>query len=377
MELAHGIFFAFPHITKISIFKPGSPTALHPPLYVFILAFFDLLQLRTVHDELIINCVEGAVAVGFLVATSAILLGEVGSIITGTIASLDPGLLVFDGVGLAEQSEMLIISILIYLLYLSYEKPKISRGILIGSLCALAALSRAEQMLLVVILIPYFIFKLKLEKQDLMKFVLAVYLAFILVVGPWVIRNIVEFNPPEFISTELGVTLQTANCNQTYFGPYRGYWYYNCYKNISVPPNEAAADVTWRNSAISFISHHFRAFLEVIPIRVARNFYVYRPYEQAALNVSLEGVPYSLGKPVIWCDWLLEALSAIGVFAIVKKRKLLSPLLFQFFVLVLISAAFSGDSRYRANFELSLAILASAGLVIPIAGFLNLLKKPQ
>ena len=43
--------------------------------------------------------------------------------------------------------------------------------------------------------------------------------AALLVMAPWVVANLIRFEEPATLSTQMGPTLEAANCDDTYFGP--------------------------------------------------------------------------------------------------------------------------------------------------------------
>ena len=56
----------------------------------------------------------------------------------------------------------------------------------------------------------------------------------ILVMGPWVGRNLRTFTEPTVLSVGSGYVLELANCDETYSGRLIGYWTYDC--ETELPP---------------------------------------------------------------------------------------------------------------------------------------------
>ena len=48
------------------------------------------------------------------------------------------------------------------------------------------------------------------------------------VMMPWVVRNLIQFEEPVFLSNGSGILLAQTNCDATYFGDKQGYWEYLC-----------------------------------------------------------------------------------------------------------------------------------------------------
>jgi len=358
--ISKGKFFIFPKF-KQQIFPPGYPTALHPPLYPLVLAFFDFLGLKTIHEQLLINCLEGSLMVFALMLAGAEIDGYAVGIISGLISSISPALLVYDGVGLSEQTEMLVVSFVIFMSYKTYKTPSFKNVAILGCLIGLSSMVRSEQILMVLTIgLPLFI---KRRRQIIPFFVKALAFAggVFLIVSPWVIRNIVIFNPPETFSSQLGITLETANCKQTYYGALVGYWDFECYKGIKVPRSEAGADQVWRNVALNYIKGHFLRFIEIIPYRVGRILYIYNPFQQAALN-QFEGWPIQLGRINVYFGWIEELLALVGIVVLVKKGVWLAPLTAQIILVLLVAIFIYGNSRYRSSFELSLVLLSAVAI---------------
>lgn len=358
--IAKGQFFVFPKF-KHQIFPPGKPTALHPPLYPLVLAFFDFLGFKTIHDQLVINCLEGAFMVFFLMLAAKEIYGVKASVIAGALSCCLPSLLVYDGVGLSEQTEMVVVSASIILAYKTFYNPSYFNLVFFGILLGLSSMARSEQILMVITIgVPLF-YKLwpKLKRPWLK---ISVFLAgVVIIISPWLIRNLLTFNPPETFSSQLGITLETANCNHTYYGALVGYWDFDCYKGIKVPHSEAGADQVWRNVAIKYIKSHFSRFLEVIPYRIGRILYLYNPFQQAALN-QFEGWPIELGKISVYVAWTEQALAIVSIVILARKKIWQAPLVAQIILVLLVAIFVYGNSRYRSSFELVLVLYSSIAL---------------
>ena len=99
---------------------------------------------------------------------------------------------------------------------------------MLGALIGLACLTRPEAVLLVPFLGIPFLCTGAATFWRRVPVVLVLGLTCLVVIAPWLVRNLTTFENPTFLATGNGSVLQSANCDATYSGPFLGYWNISC-----------------------------------------------------------------------------------------------------------------------------------------------------
>ncbi len=350
-DLSH---FHWPTIPGTSI-----PTASHPPMWSIILAVGDWLGLQTIREQIVINCFLGSV----LVVVVGYIAKQIRSVNMGIIAALIgifyPGFWVYDGTGLAEPTECLLVALCILVCYHYIKHPSFKKAILLGFLIGCTVLARSEQITLLAFMVLPVVLRVKgisLKKKFFS--LIVVGLTTLATIAPWSIHVYTSFHHPEFLSTESGITLETANCYATYYGPFTGYWNYNCAENLPMPTGEAAADVYLRQVAIDFVKQHESRVPFVVLVRELRMFAIWNPSQQESLDTT-EGWALIAAKLDTWVFWVMTPLALCGIVLLIRRKVPIAPLTSAIILTVLVAALIYGNQRYRASFEISWVILGS------------------
>jgi hypothetical protein len=209
----------------------------------------------------------------------------------------------------------------------------------------------------------------------------------LVVILPWWVRNLTTFSEPVFLATGHGSVLQSANCDQTYSGPYLGYWSIDCivanrppqnaeqralaadpkvpglaYLLAQDPRDESIPDVRARDKALHYIREHLTRAPLVAAARVGRVFGVFRVEQQVNFDVFFE----RRGHWPSWAGtWMYYALAAISIYALVvmRRRRLpISPMIAIVIMVIFSSAVAIGITRYRVGVDVMLVVLGGVGL---------------
>jgi 4-amino-4-deoxy-L-arabinose transferase-like glycosyltransferase len=342
----------------------GGPSAQHPPLFPFILAIGDRLGLVTIRQQVLENGFLGALAVFFIGFLGRKIDGPLTGLIASFIGAIYPGLWVYDGNGLSEATEVLFIVLIILFSYRFIEKPTLKRVGVLGAFIGLVTLARSEQILLLVFIGFYLIVRLIKGWKKKLEYLIVCSLCVFIVISPWVIRNMVTFPTFETLSTQLGTTLQTANCGPTYYGPFEGYWDIACAANVT--PNEAIGDKQLQAIAFHYIRTHLSRLPVVMLMRLGRMWEVWHPFQQALFNVN-EGWNYTASKMDLWSFWILSPFTIAGLVILFKRKVFINPLVSQIIMTTLSAILIYGQVRYRADSEI-VWVLGSAVTVRAIFG---------
>ncbi len=355
------------------------PSASHPPLYTVTLAVEDVLGLKTVDDQRIAGCFLGELSVLLLAVAAGRIAGRRASIVAAIIGSAYPGMWIFDGTDMSEIVSILVISFLIAETYRFIRHPSRKGAIWLGIIIAFASYARSELILLDVLVpipIAFYLYRNKLLYDTTKKAVglVAITIASSLItLGPWIGFNLSRFSKPEFLSTQLGMTLAVSNCNEVYSGQFIGFWDLpNCLENrpvtksVGPPPkkgDESVLDSYWRTVGLHYIRDHISQLPKVILAREGRVFWLFNPGQQENLNAFVEQWNPSADVAFRWSFYVLAIASIFGGVVIKRKYRLpISPLIGPVLVVVVAVFVTYGTTRFQSAAEPTIVILSSIAI---------------
>jgi 4-amino-4-deoxy-L-arabinose transferase-like glycosyltransferase len=344
-------------------------TASWPPLFVFVLAAASLVGAKTFFAQRIWCCIIGAGAV--------ILCGYVGreiggrrvGLIAAMLVAVYPNIWMSDELALSETLSPVLVALVLLTAYRFWKRPGLWNVVWLGASIGLAALGRDELSLLALfILVPLALLARTLSWWRRIALVGAGGLAALLLVAPWVGYNMSRFTDPVYISSGLGVTLASANCNSTWNGRFEGYWSFDCaLAAASKSETKPHADESVQSSevesyAVHYIRTHEDRLFPVEMARLGRAFGFFHPLQQVELDARVETRPYHWALVGLYMYYGLLALSVGGVIILRRRRIPVFPLLAIGLDAAISVALTFGQTRYRSTFEVSLVLLASVQL---------------
>jgi hypothetical protein len=192
-------------------------------------------------------------------------------------------------------------------------------------------------------------------------------IAGVLPIAPWLIFNTVRFDEPVYLSTGFGVTLASANCDETYFAPYTGYWNMECAQRIrdsELTPglDQSEQDPIFRREALEYVGDNLDRLPSVIAARWGRITSLWNPWQQASLDFFPEGRERWIANTSLVVWWLLLPLAIAGLFVLRARRVPVFPLVaLPVTVFVAITLTFA-TTRYRATMETVMCVLAGCAI---------------
>jgi len=229
---------------------------------------------------------------------------------------------------------------------------------------AVGALTRSEGTLLFVLLVlPALLLVPGVTGRDKAKFVGVTALVAVVLMGPWVVRNLTTFDEPTVLGTGFGWVLAYGNCDATYSGELLGYWSDNCALK-DYPPHleESRIDLRARRQATEYIGDHLSRVPVVVAARVARVWDVFRPTQNVELNAFYE----RRGDAASWAvlvGYYLMLPFAIGGLVVMRRRRVpIFPMLAIALSVTITVALSFGITRYRAPVDAVLPVLAAVAL---------------
>ena len=234
--ITHGYWWDVPG--SVSHGSPGIPGVAHPPLFSGLLAIADFLDLHGTDAQRAFLCVVAVVAVVFCGRIGAWLAGRTGEVVVTWVAVLWPGMWIYNGAVLSESVTVMLVAGTLLALYRFRERSTAGRAAALGLTVALCALTRPELFILVVVFAPLWLAKVSwAQRLSLTVVFLGVV---VMLIGPWVGRNLHDFSHTEIISANFGSVIVGANCGPTYSGPLLGAWDATCATSLRPPLGDAS-----------------------------------------------------------------------------------------------------------------------------------------
>jgi 4-amino-4-deoxy-L-arabinose transferase-like glycosyltransferase len=340
--LAHGRGFIEPVFASIGRVVP---TAEHAPFYPVVLAGLAKLGGTGEVIQRLAGTVFGAgtiAAVGLLGRRFA---GDRAGLLAAGIAAVYPILITADGALMSESLYGLLVALSLLAAYRLLDAPSPRRGVVLGGLVGLAALTRGEgALLLVLLLIPL------VRRPRGARMAAVACATFLIVLAPWTVRNWVVFGRFVPVSTDTGAVIGGANCDQTYYGPNIGAWDYLC--NQPSPGNEADESAREQSIGLHYASHHLRRLPIVVLARLERVWGFRQP-----MQTNSGRSPWAQNMGTIMYYLLLAP--AVYGFLLLRRRRAPTWVLMSPVVLVTVTAAVGyGFLRFREPAEITLVVLA-------------------
>lgn len=335
------------------------PSAGHPPLYPLALAGVSLLGGDSELAHRFLGVPLGMVTLVLLGIAGRRLGGPRLGLVAAGLGAVYPLFVAVDGALMSETLfGPLVLLALLAALGLA-ERPGWRRGAVLGAAIALAALTRAEALLLLVFLALPLAWRARSGPAAA-----GALAACVLVLAPWTIRNLVELHAFVPISTNDATVLAGANCPATYSGVDLGGWNLACISPRRYD-DEARQARVWRKEGIDYALGHERRWPVVVAVRVARVWDLWQPRRQLMFAEGRERRTEKAGVAVYFG---FLGLGALGLWHLWRRRRPRVPgallvLLAPGVVVVVAAITGYGVPRLRHLFEPGIVLLAATGVL--------------
>jgi 4-amino-4-deoxy-L-arabinose transferase-like glycosyltransferase len=360
-DLADGEGFVHPLLLADEGVKV--PGADHPPGYIVVLAVPSLFGLDSIRDHMLASCLIGAGTVALVGLLARRVAGDRAGLVAAGIAAVYPNLWLNDGALMSETLALFLGVIVTICAYRAWDSPTWRRFVVLGAMVGLTSLARAEAvMMLVLLLVPLAVWVRDLDgwRVRLGRWAVAAA-ATLAVLAPWVVPNLVRFDHPATLSTQLGPTLEVGNCDDTYYEPYLGGWSFACASNETVT-DRSVVDQRTRDKALTYVGDHVSRVPVVVAARLGRAFGLYVPLTQLDADFFAEGRPVESAKVGLAMYYLVAAGAVAGVVVLRRRGEPSFPLTVWVVNVAITVVAFYGSTRFRAPAEPFLVVLAAVAV---------------
>ena len=283
---------------------------------------------------------------------------------------------------MAEALFVPLVTAVLLLAYRARERADPASFALLGVAIGLATLTRAEGLLLGVVLVVPLAWRLvslaSTRRVQLAGIALGVAA---LTVAPWTIRNALRLDAFVPVSNNVGTLIDGANCDQTYGGNLLGLWRETfsqygddartrhqaeaCFEGFDIgDPDFEEAEVAERHrgDGIDYARDHLGSQPKVMAVRWLRTWGLYAPGQQVDYE-SLEGRPrdWQMAGTVMY--WVLLPLAVAGVVLLRRRRVPVWPLVATAVVVSITAVLTYGQQRFRVAAEPAIVVLAAVTLV--------------
>ena len=353
-------------------------TAEYPPLFPAVLSVWSWFGGRSVDAQRVLTCFIGTGTVALIGLLGRRVRGETVGLVAAGLAAVYPMLFQADGVLMAETLFVLLVTAALLLAYRAADEPSPRRFAALGVVLGLAALTRAEGLVLAVVLIVPLTYGLRAlaTKRRLTLAAVGIGTA-LLVVAPWTIRNTIEFDRFVPVANNIGTAIDGANCRLVYSGDQIGLWRSTfgvkdpsigpdeCFEGFDIGArgfDEAAASVKHRDDGLDYARDHLERVPVVAAARVLRAFGLFRVSQQIDVE-SFEGRSRTwqwLGL-VMW--WLLLPFAIGGLVLMRRARERIWPLVSTVVAATISIVLTYGNQRFRIAAEPAVLVLAAVAIV--------------
>lgn len=354
----HG--FLQPEVYSVSYGTVTEAAADHPPGYIVVLAVWSWLGLHSTLTYQMWSAVLGAMTVVVVGCTGRRIASARVGLIAAVLAAGYPNFWINDGLVMSETLTLLLAAIVIWAAYGLWQRRTAATAAVLGLATAAFALTRAEGILLPVLLFVPLCFTMPASDwRRRLRLLLVAAVVAVACMMPWVAFNLSRFNRPVLVSTGLGFAMSSASCGVTFHGPLNGYWWYPCGNFGQIKGDASDRDVARRKHATTYMREHLGRLPVVGIARLGRTWGFYRPAQQLRLDRFESG----RDLPAAWVGlvmyWAMLPASAAGALILRRRGVPLAPLVS---MAVMVSAAVLltfGQTRYRAPAEVSLVLLTA------------------
>jgi len=364
-DIAHGLWFIDP--VRYKALGRITPSAGHPPVYLLYLAGVSRFIGQSELTHRLASCLLGGAAIFVIGLIGREVFDERVGLLAAAGAVVYAHLWINDEMLMSESAYVLTSGLMVLWALKFWKRPTVGRAALMGLGIALAALSRAEAVLLFPLLaLPFALARKHADWRIRIRYLVVSFGVGAIVMAPWIGYNITRFQRPVLMSNGIGSVLMVANCDQTYSGDFFGYWYFGCAAGLqNLKGDESQQEVVWRKRGLDYIKHHESRYPLVTAARVARMWDIWTPSritQGIFLDARLEG--RGVWQTQLATDqYFVVLLPAIAGLWVLRRRKVpILPFVAIAGTITFTAATTFGITRYRAPVDAMMPVLAAVAV---------------
>lgn len=351
------------------------PVAIHPPLFTMWLAIPSAVGLEGMLAHKVMSVLAGVLAVVAIGMLAREVAGRRVGLLAAALAAVYPPLWSIDGQLWPEGLFAALVAATAWAGVKAWRKPGPRWSLITGALLGFAALTRGEGIIMAVALVaPLLLLRRdpsgeRHHRSNLRDLAFA-GLACAVVVAPWTVRNMVQFEEFVPISTNSDELLVYANnpfaYGQVDGGRFLGFWYYpwqqtlrDRYHGGQEPPGDASQRAkVWGEHGRSYASDNVDRLPLVVAARLGRAWNLYAPFQNAEFD-KIDGKSERVSIAGLYAWWAALALS-IPALVILRRRGVTIIPFIGLAATVSISAVYAyGGNRFRTPLDLAVVVLAA------------------
>ncbi len=359
-RMSDGDAFVVPFDAKNPKKVGTEPAADHPPLTIMVLAPVSWISGWNPNAQRLAMALLGTAGVALIGLLGRAVAGNRAGLFAAGISAVYPNLWVNDGLVMSETLSVLAVVLALLVAYRFARHPTAITALALGLVCGLAALTRAELVLLAPLLaVPTVLLARSIPRAERIQSLVILVGAVALIVGPWVVFNLGRFESPTLLSTNDGGSMIGANCDAAYYGNSIGLWQRSCLPVVR--GDESTANSEYRTRALRYIRDHSDQLPAVVLARVGRTWSLFRPGDMRSYNVG-EGREPWVTTAGLWFYYPLLVLAIAGAIVMRRRFDWLWQLLVPIVIVTFVSILTYGQTRFRVPAEPSLAVLAAVAI---------------
>lgn len=337
-------------------------TAGYPPGYPTFLAIVTRL-VNANHDTFTLaGALLGTVTVVLTGCIGNRLAGRAVGLTAAALTALYPLLIAVDGSLMSETLSIPLLYGAVLMAMVALDRPQLWRWAIVGGLLGLVALTRADAIVTIVVLVGACAIALPGSLGRRLLVAGATVGVVVAVVLPWVVRNDARVGDPTVATISSSATIAGANCPSTYSGRLLGWWDFDC---MDAARQKTLGEERWtkvaRQKGIDYITGHLTDVPRVVAVRELRVLGLYSPLDQIKLE-TLEGRSQTW-QTIGWVVWLpVMILAAVGIVLMVRIGRRSVPLLAVIGSTFVVVALSYGNERFRTALEPAALVAAALTL---------------
>ena len=338
----------------------------HPPLYIVLLAAESCIGLHTyTRPPGAVTCLHGHVTIVIIGYTARELFGKGAGIFAAVIVAIYPYFWFNDGGVLSEGTAQLTTALTVLCAYRFWQRRTVGSACWLGVGIALATLSRAEAILLpVLMMVPMVLWMKKMAWKRRITLILASGLTTVVVLGavgrlqPVALRQAGDGQQRLRRHPAVGqLPDHVLRARSAATGPQSA----SSTSRASTATCRCRPQI-YRKDALDLHQGPRERELPMLTLaREGRTWGWYRPGQNVQLDSSIETKPLNWGRFGLVMLYSLEIASIFGVFVMRRRKIPVTPLIALIVNVVISTALTFGQSRYRASAEVALVLMATAG----------------